>query len=109
MNPEEGAEQDGVGSCSQSTEYWIEPQPHEGPGRAVACCVLKALNECQGEQHRKNQAQDNVAIPRPVQKALQLLGTKERSPVRKEEQGKRDQEDKNIQDGRKDVAIANHR
>ena len=75
MDPEEAAEQDSVGSGSQSAEYWIEPQPHERPGRAVACCILKAFHECQGEQHRKNQAQDYVAIPRPVQKAPQLTGT----------------------------------
>src|SRR5437870_107710 len=104
---------------SQAAKQRIQPGTYRRPGSAVIRrgytigrgigSVLKAFNQCQGDDDRQNQAQDDKAIPWPMQEAGQLFRANDSAAKGEKEQGNEHKYDECVQYDSKGVVLTEER
>ena len=66
MQPPEETIRDDIGLCALSREKWAKEHTDRGPCGSIASSILEAFHECKGDNDKRDQTQDDKAIPRTM-------------------------------------------
>src|SRR5690242_5519447 len=96
MNPPEHTIETDLDLGSDAAKYWSNESPNRCPGFSIGSRKIDALNQHKCEQNKKDQAQNNIAIPWTVQRARELLRTKNGAADSEENKGEQNEHYKGI-------------